>query len=197
MEIYTSQLQKQLAKAGHSALPIFYTHPEVTGKNPTLEYVAELVKNPVNPHALTHNVKLGKLSTSEVHKQYPLMGTTGRSSVVHFHSVTHWTYTGKQKNGVRLIQIHPKTAQTAGLKNGDEIIVESPRGSIKGTALLWEGIREDTIFVPNWFGFQQKIAEDVGTPYYEAANILIDQKYYDNLSGQQAFKCFACRVKKA
>ncbi|MBE9103667.1 molybdopterin-dependent oxidoreductase [Nostoc cf. edaphicum LEGE 07299] len=197
VEIYTSQLQKQLTKAGHSALPIFYTHPEVTGRNPTIEYLAELVKNPVNPHALTHNVKLGKLSTGEVHKQYPLMGTTGRSSVVHFHSVTHWTYTGKQKNGVRLVQIHPKTAQTAGIENGDEIIVESPRGSIKGTALLWQGIREDTIFVPNWFGSQQKMAQDLGTPYYEAANVLIDQKYYDNLSGQQAFKCFACRIKKA
>ncbi|MEH2090859.1 molybdopterin-containing oxidoreductase family protein [Nostoc sp.] len=197
VEIYTSQLQKQLTKAGHSALPIFYTHPEVTGRNPTIEYLAELVKNPVNPHALTHNVKLGKLSTSEIHKKYPLMGTTGRSSVVHFHSVTHWTYTGKQKNGVRLVQIHPKTAQTAGIENGDEIIVESPRGSIKGTALLWQGIREDTIFVPNWFGSQQKMAQDLGTPYYEAANVLIDQKYYDNLSGQQAFKCFACRIQKA
>ena len=197
VEIYTSQLQKQLTKAGHSALPIFYTHPEVTGRNPTIEYLEELVKNPVNPHALTHNVKLGKLSTGEVHKQYPLMGTTGRSSVVHFHSITHWTYTGKQKNGVRLVQIHPKTAQTAGIENGDEIIVESPRGSIKGTALLWQGIREDTIFVPNWFGSQQKMAQDLGTPYYEAANVLIDQKYYDNLSGQQAFKCFACRIKKA
>ncbi len=197
VEIYTSELQKQLTKAGHSALPIFYTHPEVTGRNPTIEYLAELVKNPVNPHALTHNVKLGKLSTGEVHKQYPLMGTTGRSSVVHFHSITHWTYTGKQKNGVRLVQIHPKTAQTAGIENGDEIIVESPRGSIKGTALLWQGIREDTIFVPNWFGSQQKMAQDLGTPYYEAANVLIDQKYYDNLSGQQAFKCFACRIKKA
>jgi hypothetical protein len=51
--------------------------------------------------------------------------------------------------------------------------------------------------VPNWFGFQQKMAEDLGTPYYEAANVLIDQKYYDNLSGQQAFKCFACRIIKA
>ncbi|MDZ8134805.1 MAG: molybdopterin-dependent oxidoreductase [Nostoc sp. DedQUE04] len=196
VEIYTPQLQTRLAEAGHSALPSFYTHPEVTGKHPTIEYASELVKNPVNPQALTQKVKLGKISSGEVHKQYPLMGMTGRPSVVHFHSVTHWTYTGKQMNGVRLVQIHPKTAQTAGIENGDEIIVESPRGAIKGTALLWQGIREDTIFVPNWFGSQQKMAEDLATPYYEAANVLIDQNYYDNLSGQQAFKCFACRLKK-
>ncbi|OYD96391.1 oxidoreductase [Nostoc sp. 'Peltigera membranacea cyanobiont' 210A] len=197
VEIYTPQLQSRLAEAGHSALPTFYTHPEVTGKHPTIEYASELVKNPVNPQALTQNIKLGKISSGEVHKDYPLMGMTGRPSVVHFHSITQWTYTGKQMNGVRLVQIHPEAAKKAGIKNGDEIIVESPRGSIIGTALIWAGIREDTIFVPNGFGPRQKMAEEFGTPYYESVNILIDKQYYDNLSGQQAFKCFACRVKKA
>ncbi|KAB8321166.1 molybdopterin-dependent oxidoreductase [Tolypothrix campylonemoides VB511288] len=197
VEIYTPKQEKQLAIAGHAALPIFYTHPEVTGQHPTIEYTEQLVKNPVNPQAFTQKVKLGKVSSGEVHREYPLMGMTGRSSVVHFHSVTHWTYTGKQMNGVRLVQIHPKVAQAAGINNGDEIIVESPRGSITGTALIWEGIREDTIFVPNWFGQEQKMAGELRTPYYEAANQLIDNRYYDNLSGQLAFKCFACRVKKA
>lgn len=196
VEIYTPKIQKQLAIAGHAALPIFYTHPEVTGQHPTIEYTEQLVKNPVNPQAFTQKVKLGKASSGEVHREYPLMGMTGRSSVVHFHSVTHWTYTGKQMNGIRLVQIHPKVAQAAGINNGDEIIVESPRGSITGTALIWQGIREDTIFVPNWFGQQQKMAEELRTPYYKAVNQLIDDQYYDNLSGQLAFKCFACRVKK-
>ncbi len=197
VEIYTPDMEKQLAIAGHTALPIFYTHPEVTGQHPTIEYTKQLVKNPVNPQAFTQKVKLGKVSSAEVHRQYPLMGTTGRSSVVHFHSVTHWTYTGKLLNGVRLIQIHPKVAQAAGIDNGSEIIIESPRGSIRGTALIWEGIREDTIFVPNWFGPHQEMAQELRTPYYEAANQLINDQYYDNLSGQQAFKCFACRVLKA
>jgi len=26
------------------------------------------------------------------------------------------------------------------------------------------------------------MAEELGTPYYEAANILLDDRYYDNLS---------------
>lgn len=194
VEIYTPDLEKKLAASGHAALPIFYTHPEVTGKNPTIEYTQEFVQNPVNPQALTQKVKLGAMSSGEVHKDYPLMGMIGRPSVVHFAEVTQWTYTGKQMNGIRLIQIHPKVAQQAGIKNGDAIRVESPRGSITGTAQIWEGIREDTIFVPNTFGPMQKMAEELGTPYYEAANILLDDRYYDNLSGQQAYKCFACRV---
>ena len=38
---------------------------------------------------------------------------------------------------------------------------------------------------------------DLGLPLYEPANTLVDDRYFDNLSGQQAYKCFACRVVKA
>ena len=65
-----------------------------------------------------------------------------------------------------------------------------------GTALLWEGIREDTIFVPNTFGPMQAAGDEFGLPRYDAANALTDDRYFDNLSGQQAYKCFACRIKK-
>ncbi len=139
---------------------------------------------------------LGTAKSGAQAAEFPLMGMAGRPSVVHFHSVTQWTYTGKQMNGVRLVQIHPKAAGRAGIANGDEVSVESPRGSIKATALLWDGIREDTIFVPISFGPAQKMAEELGTPYYESVNTLTDDRYFDNLSGQQAFKCFACRVRK-
>lgn len=93
--------------------------------------------------------------------------------------------------------MHPRAAERAGIRNADNIIVESPRGSVTGTAILWEGIREDTIVVPNTFGPMQKMGDEFGLPAYEAANILLDDRYFDNLSGQQAYKCFACRVRKA
>jgi anaerobic selenocysteine-containing dehydrogenase len=100
-------------------------------------------------------------------------------------------------NGLRLIQIHPTAAAKVGVKDGDAVVVESPRGVISGTAQLWKDIREDTIFVPNTFGPGQKMAEELGTPLYEPANTLVDDRFFDNLSGQQAYKCFACRVRKA
>jgi anaerobic selenocysteine-containing dehydrogenase len=93
--------------------------------------------------------------------------------------------------------MHPKVAARAGVADGQEVVVESPRGSIKGTALVWEAMREDTIFVPNTFGPKQQQAEELGTPSYDAANVLTSDRYFDNLSGQQAYKCFACRVRKA
>ena len=62
VEIDTPELEQKLAAAGHRALPVFYTHPEVTGRNPTIEYSAELVNNPVNPQALTPKVTIGGVS---------------------------------------------------------------------------------------------------------------------------------------
>ena len=196
VELFTLEMDAKLATAGHGALPVFYTHPEVSGGLPTVEYTDELVENPVNPQALTPKVRLGAAVSGARAAEFPLMGVAGRPSVVHFHSVTQWTYTGKLMNGVRLVQIHPKAAASVGVRNGEEVMVESPRGAIKATALLWEGIREDTIFVPISFGPAQKMADDLGTPYYESVNLLPDDRYFDNLSGQQAYKCFACRVRK-
>jgi anaerobic selenocysteine-containing dehydrogenase len=197
IEIFTKELDGKLGVVGHAALPVFYTHPEVTGRNRTVRYSKELVANPVNPQALTPAVTLAVEGSGDIHRDFPLMGMIGRPSVVHFAGLTQWTYLGKQMNGVRLVQIHPETAKVAGVRNGDSIRVESPRGSISATALFWEGIRKDTIFVPNTFGPEQKMADELGTPRYEPANTLVDDRYFDNLSGQQAYKCFACRVKKA
>jgi anaerobic selenocysteine-containing dehydrogenase len=197
VEIFTDELEAKLASAGHHALPEFYTHPEVTGRHASIEYKAQLVRNPVNPQALTPAVVLGKESDGKVHEQFPLMGMIGRPSVVHFAGVTQWTPTGKQMNGVRLIQIHPAAAKAAGVADGDEIVVESPRGAVTGTALVWDQIRRDTVFVPNTFGPAQVVGDEMGSPRYEAAaNTLTDDRYFDNLSGQQAYKCFACRVRK-
>ena len=89
-------------------------------------------------------------------------------------------------------------AAEAGNAEGDDIVVESPRGRVGGTALLWEEMRPDTVFVSNGFGFAQGVGPDTGAPLYEApANTLPDDRYFDNLSGQQAYKCFACRVVRA
>ncbi|WP_326718851.1 molybdopterin-dependent oxidoreductase [Streptomyces sp. NBC_00243] len=197
VEITTAALEKSLSVTGHTALPIFYTHPEVTGAHPTVAYSKKLVTNPINPQAVTHPVRLGVAGNGDVHRRFPLMGMTGRPSVVHFAEITHWTPTGKQLNGIRFIQIHPTTAQSAGIADGDDVRVESPRGAVTGTALLWEDIRPDTVFVPNTFGPAQKIGDLFDDPRYQAANTLPDDQYYDNLSGQQAYKCFACRVVKA
>lgn len=195
VEIFTPELQAKLEPAGHRALPPFYTHPETTGELPSVRHLDLLVQNPINPGALTPKAEVA--AKVERPSGFPLTGMIGRPSVVHFATMTQWTLTGKQLNGVRLVQVHPETAAAAGIKNGDAIKVESPRGAVSATALLFDGIRKDTIFVPNLFGPNQLVGQEIGLPLYEPANTLVDDRHFDNLSGQQAYKCFACRVVKA
>ena len=194
VEIYTDALEARLAPSGHHALPIYFTHPAVTGKNPTIAYLPGYITNPINPQALAHPIRIGVPGTAS---GYPLMGMTGRPSVVHFAAVTHWAYSGEQLNGIRLVQIHPATAAQFGIADGDDVLVESPDGAVTGTALIWDNIRKDTIFIPNTFGPAQQVGDIFGDPRYQAVNTLLSDGYYDNLSGQQAYKCFAARISKS
>src|SRR5262249_15481119 len=124
VEITTPELEKKLAPAGHPALPVFFTHPEAArAAGSALTYTPGLVPTPVNPQAVTPRVKLGTPGERNAHAGFPLLGIIGRPSVVHFAGVTQWTPTGKQINGVRLVQIHPTAAARAGIANGDAVVV--------------------------------------------------------------------------
>ena len=150
------------------------------------------------PFSVTPVAAISQPAASTAGAEFPLVGSIGRSSVVHFAGVTHWTPTGKRLDGVRSVQVHPATLARYGIRDGEAMWVISPRGRVKGVALAFDGIREDTVFVPNGFGSAQTVAADVGRPTYAAAaNTLVDERFFDTLSGQQAYKCFACRLAPA
>ncbi len=198
VEIYTDAEQERLAKYGHTCIPEFYMSPENMDGNPTLEYLDELV--PVNMGAgvnnMTQKVKLGVKPNPNLRKEYPVQLVTGRPSSVHFHQVTHWCWSLVQASGERYVQMHPKMAKSIGVDTGDTVKVETPRGSLTGPALVWDGIQENTIFIPHTFGPKQQVHADVGRGPWETVNVLT-ASYYDNLSGQQDYKCQLCRVSKA
>ena len=50
------------------------------------------------------------------------------------------------------IEIHPATAAPLGISDGDAVLVESATGSVKLTARLYRGTREDVVHVPLFTG---------------------------------------------
>ena len=50
--------------------------------------------------------------------------------------------------------------------------------------------------MPNTFGPRQEVGDEFGDAEVRGGELLTDDRYFDNLSGQQAYKCFACRVKR-
>jgi anaerobic selenocysteine-containing dehydrogenase len=142
-----------------------------------------------------HRYQVGVAPDPELRRRYPIQLTTGRPGVAHFHTITHWAPSLAQIGGERYVQMHPKLAAALKVKTGDLVRVETPRGAITGPALVWDGIQENTIFVPHTFGEDQKVHVDVGRQTWETVNRLTAH-YYDNLSGQNEYKCQLCRVTK-
>jgi len=63
------------------------------------------------------------------------------------------------------VQINTKTATKLGIKDGDEIWIESPYAKTKGKAVLREGIRPDVILTTQMYGqFKMPFAKDLMIP---------------------------------
>lgn len=197
VEIFTPQLQKRLEGTGHSAIPEFYTSPENMDGLPTLEYLDEFVKSPTVANSsggnLVHKVKIGVPPKDDIRKNYPFQLITGRPNALHFHSITHWAWHLVQASGERYVQMHPELAKQMGIKSGDMVKVETPRGSLEGPALVLDAIQPNTIFIPHTFGPKQLARKDVGRTVWRSVNRLTTG-FYDTLSGQVAYKSQLCKI---
>jgi len=70
---------------------------------------------------------------------------------------------GKQDLNQQGIVMNKETAKARGIKEGDEVWVESQVGKVKGTVKLIEGIRPDTILMAGQFGqWSTPVAKDTG-----------------------------------
>ncbi len=197
--VFHPKYDEKLKEFGHAALPEFYTSPETVGGLPTLEYLPEMVKmyNVSNSPAgnQVHKVRTGVAPDARIRAEYPIQLVTGRPNAVLFQTITYWAWGLVELGGDPYVQIHPKLAAKHGIKNGDPVEIETPRGAIQRVAQLWDGIVENAIYVPFNNGRAQKVYEDLGRRPVETVNVLTAH-YYDNLSGQQEYRCQLCRIRK-
>ncbi len=124
------------------------------------------------------------VSTPEIFKEYPLIITTGGRSPVFRHSeFRNFPKLREIVPELRMI-INPQTAKGLGITDGDTVIVESPRGSMKATAHLTEGIDPRVVQVPSHWGGENNV------------NQLMDIENCAPLIGSANYRCQLCRVRK-
>ncbi|GAI63957.1 unnamed protein product, partial [marine sediment metagenome] len=82
-----------------------------------------------------------------------------------------------------LVELNPDSAKSLGIADGDQVVVESPRGSIKLQAKITADI------LPHVLSLQHGWNE-------ANANILTDNEPHDPISGYPGFKTTLCRVRK-
>jgi anaerobic selenocysteine-containing dehydrogenase len=87
-------------------------------------------------------------------KEYPLIITIGgRASMFRHSELRNMPLLWEIGCPNWKFSINPKTAERLGIRNGDRVLVESPRGGIEAKAHLTEGIDPRVVRVPShWLG---------------------------------------------
>jgi anaerobic selenocysteine-containing dehydrogenase len=201
IEIWTEELEKMYASQGLSPLPEFYVDPEIGMKDglPYLEYLDNDSSDGIESQ-MKGIVAVGKMRALRVKIKYPekpeLPGfdmylTSGRPNASQFGDGTHWIFSLNEQAPDQFCQIHPDKAAQIGVVSGDTVKVEGLKGYVLAKAWVYEGIRKDTVFVPNSYSSKQPFTQ------WKSLNFIVDKEKRCPVSDQINYKALVCRVTKA
>jgi len=83
-----------------------------------------------------------------------------------------------------LVSIHPETAKRLHINDGDQVLIESPRGSMEARAYLTEGIARGVVKVPSHWSGRNNV------------NLLMDNENCAPMIGSTQLRCQLCRVQE-
>lgn len=138
-------------------------------------------------------------SLPAVAQEYPLILTTGGRLYPFYHSA--WTNIPMQREFAPypFVEMHPDTATSLGISEGEWVYVESPRGRIKVKASLTKGIQPQVVHIPRpgWKHACKELGLE-GYSYDKAnPNVLLPAEPADPGFATTAMRSTLCRIKKA
>ena len=136
------------------------------------------------------------LGSPELAKEYPYILTTGSRRLEFFHSEHRQVKSLRRRRPDPLVEIHPKTAINHHIKQGDWVIVSSPRGSIRLKAFVTEDIHPDVINLEHGWWFSEKGGPDFGFLESNANVLTNNDPPYDPAFGSYQLRGLLCRIKK-
>jgi anaerobic selenocysteine-containing dehydrogenase len=162
---------------------LYSTHYERWGYDP-LPFYAE-------PH-------LSPYSRPDLAKEYPLILSTGRRSVLYFHAEHRNIKALRELEPDPTIEIHPTTAQSLGIQDGDWVWVESPNGKCKRKARWFTGLDPRVVQASHGWWLPEKKAED----WFGVWEVGINQLIPDGTQAKCGFgggqyKSILCKIYKA
>ncbi|MBW2368325.1 MAG: molybdopterin-dependent oxidoreductase [Deltaproteobacteria bacterium] len=124
-------------------------------------------------------------ASQECLDMYPLILNTGHRNYYYTHSQHRDVEALKAESPEPESEIGPETAKEFGLKNGDDICIETNRGQVKMKAKVDERVAEGVVFVPH------------GWPGEANANLLTDVECRECIMGYPDQKSLLCSIRKA
>ncbi len=135
------------------------------------------------------------ISTPQIAKDFPYILITGRRQPGFFHTENRQLPWMRERHREPVVEIHPDTAQKEGIKEGDWVVIESPRGKVRQRAKLFEGIDPRVISAEHAWWFPEKAAPAHGWAESNI-NILTDNAYEtcDPAMGATSVRVLLCNI---
>mgnify|MGYP001607961840 CR=1 FL=1 len=135
------------------------------------------------------------VSRPEMSEQYPYILITGARIPVFFHSEYRMIPWLREIHPDPIVEIHPVTAKQHGIKDGDWVFIESPRGKVKQRAKLTTGINPGVVAAQHGWWFPEIKNPGHG---WDISNINIltdnDPAGYDPMMGATNLRVLLCRI---
>jgi len=138
------------------------------------------------------------ISRPDLLKDYPYILITGMRPTAFFHSEHRQIPWLRELLPEPFVEIHPETAEKEGIKDGDWVVIESPRGQCLQRAKLTLGIDPRVIGAQHAWWFPEKDSPEHG---WQDANINLltdnDPATCDPAMGSTNLRVLLCRISPA
>ncbi len=177
--------------------PLYTSRRDLVEKYPTYEDRKSFYRLPT---------RYGSIQAKDYSKDYPIILTSGR--LVEYEGGGDETRSNPwlaELQQEMFVEMHPRDANNAGVKDGDDVWLEGAEGArLKVKALVTRRVAAGVAFMPFHFGghFEGKDLRDKypegSDPYVlgEACNTAMTYGY-DSVTQMQETKCSLCRISKA
>lgn len=135
------------------------------------------------------------VSTPELYRSYPYILITGRRLPGFFHSENRQVEWLRELHKDPVVEIHPDAANREGIRDGDWVIIESPRGKIRQRAKLFAGMDPRIVSAEHGWWFPEK--KDPGHGWNESNINLLTSNSYENCDpamGATHIRSLLCRI---
>jgi len=150
----------------------------------------------VSPLPIYREPPLSPTSTPELEKDYPLILMSGTKIRAFFHSELRQIDSLRKENPDPLLEIHPDTAASLRINEGDWVWVESPHSKVKMRAKLFDGIAPDVVNAQHGWWFPEEDPPEYGWKRSNI-NLLFGDDHFDPENGSEPLKSYLCNVYKA
>jgi len=121
----------------------------------------------------------------ELLASYPLILSTGNRNRYFTHGQFRRIRSLREKSPEPTAEVGPRTAAACGVGDGDRIVIETNRGTVRMTARVNERVAEGVVLVPHgWSGEAN-------------ANLLTDTQCREPIMGYPEIKALLCSIRKA